>query len=65
MIGGIFSVSARDAWTTVPGRSCEAVNNSDGNPLTLIFKVNNVVAFVQHYTYDENGNFLKCECQES
>ena len=65
MIGGVFSVSARDAWTTVPGRDCVAVNNANGDPITLTFLENGNVVFVQYFTYDSKGNFLKCECKNS
>ena len=65
MIGGVFSISARDAWCTVPGRYYDVVNDANGNPLTISFYDANGLVFVQYYTYDGNGNVTKCECKDS
>lgn len=63
MIGNIYTDAARANWATVPGRKAQAVNNANGDPLTVTFTENGVVVFVQYFTYDANGNFLSVECK--
>lgn len=65
MIGGVNSVSARDAWVLVPGRSYVPEPNSDGNPAKITFYDGVNVVFVQYFTYDADGNCIKVECKTS
>lgn len=65
MLGSIYSEITRDAWATVPGRTLEFVNNSDGNPTQITYLDGTTVVFVKYLTYDANGNVTKIECKES
>lgn len=65
MIGSIYTEIARDAWTTVPGRSKDFVVDDNGNYTKITYSENNNVVFAQYLTYDANGNCIKIECKES
>lgn len=63
MIGGVYSVTARDAWVLVPGRSYIPEYNENGNPTKITYYDGANVVFVQYYTYNDNGNCIKVECK--
>lgn len=64
MIAGVNSVSARDAWVLVPGRSYVPEGyNADGNPSKITYYDGVDVVFVQYFTYDNAGNCIKVECK--
>lgn len=65
MIGGVYSVLARDAWVMVPGRSYVPTNDDNGNPTKITYYVGDTVVFAQYFTYDEKGNVIKVECKDS
>jgi hypothetical protein len=65
MIGGVNSVSARDAWVLVPGRSYVPEYDDNGNPTKITYYDGVNVVFVQYYTYDDNGNCIKVECKNN
>lgn len=66
MIGSIYTVSSRDAWVTVPGRSYTLDNDSAGNPVKINFYQGTSLVFVQYITYDSvGGNVIKVECKDS
>jgi hypothetical protein len=62
MIGSIYTEMARDAWTTVPGRSIRPVYNADGNPVKLTYIQDGEVVFVKHFEYDADGNVTLILC---
>lgn len=63
MIGSLYTDAARVNWATVPGRRIDMVNNSSGNPTTIIFSENGNVLYAQYLTYDENQNVTSVECK--
>lgn len=66
MIGSIYTVSSRDAWVTVPGRSYELELNSAGDPVKISFFQDTTLVFAQYFTYDSvGGNVIKVECKDS
>ncbi len=62
MIGSIFSISERDSWTFVPGRSSLQAYDANGNLTSITYYEGQTVAFVRNFTYDSNGNCTKIEC---
>lgn len=65
MIGGNYTETTREAWTSVPGRSVEITNDANGNPTAMAYKEGTTTVFVKRYTYDANGNCTKIECSNS
>lgn len=63
MIGNQYTDTARANWATVPGRRIDMVNNSSGNPTTIIFSENGNVVYAQYLTYDANQNVTTVECK--
>lgn len=64
MIGNNFTLSAREAWATVPGNDVNITNDANGKPLQYDFVSNNVIIFSQVLTYDANGALIKISCVE-
>lgn len=62
MIGNNFTVSARDAWTMIPGNEFNAAYNENGNPTQIDYISNNNILFSQVFTYNENGNPVNVKC---
>lgn len=62
MIGSIFSISERDSWTFVPGRSSVQTFDNSGNLTSITYYEGQTVAFVRNFTYDNAGNCTKIEC---
>lgn len=65
MIGNVYTQSARESWATVPGRYFEPTYDANGNPITISYYDADGLVFVQYFTYDGNGNVIKCECKDS
>lgn len=63
MIGSIYTESARDAWTCVPGRNVAITNNENGDPVKEVYSYQGAVCFAKYYTYDSDGNIINIECK--
>lgn len=65
MIGGNYTETTRDSWTTVPGRDALFTYNDIGKPSKITYLEGDAVVFAQYFTYDENGKVTKIECKAS
>lgn len=65
MIGGNYTETTRDSWTTVPGRSEELERDENGNITKITYYEGDSVVFAQYFTLNDSGQITKIECQDS